>query len=184
LDVSIMPRPARQDYEGAWHHVMNRGAGKRPIFVDDADRRRFLAELHHACSAQAIEIAAYCLLSNHYHVVLHTPSAGLARAMQALSSNYTKAHNVRHGLDGPVFRGRFMSVEIVSTAQIVQSTLYVHRNPVTAGLVARPEAWAWSSAACYAGSAMPPDWLNVTSVLDMIGGNDSRAEYARLLGLR
>ena len=160
---------------------MNRGAGKRPIFADDADRRRFLAELHYACSAHAIQIAAYCLLGNHYHVVLHTPSAGLSKALQKLSANYTRAHNQRHRLDGALFRGRFKSVEIETTPQIIQSTLYVHRNPVAAGLVAHPHAWPWSSPAFYVGSAPPPDWLNVEIVLDMIGGEGRHAAYARLL---
>lgn len=176
-----MPRHRREDYPGAWHHVMNRGLDQRPIFADDPDRRRFLIELRDACREFSVGIACYCLMSNHFHLVLHTPSGGLSRAMQRHSSRYTQAFNIRHRRDGPLFRGRFKSVTIESTAQLIQTTLYVHRNPIEAGLVADPVRWEWSSAAAMVGAAGSPDWFSGSLVLDVLGCPDPNAEYRRLL---
>lgn len=86
LEHCIMPRALRVDYAGAWHHVMNRGSGQRPIFADDFDRRRFLIELRDACQERETAVAAYCLMTNHYHLVLFTPKGGLSEIMQAVSS--------------------------------------------------------------------------------------------------
>ena len=176
-----MPRAAREDFDGAWHHVMNRGAGRQAIFSDDADRRRFLIELREASHAIGGRVGAYCLMATHYHFVLFTPRAGLSRAMQQLSAAYTRAFNQRHERDGPLFRGRFKSVLIESDAQLIHATLYVHRNPVEAGVVALAEDWSWSSAGAYIGAQASPEWLAAGLVLEMLGGRDPMAEYKRLL---
>lgn len=176
-----MPRRPRDDHAGAWHHVMNRGAGRQAIFEDDTDRRRFLIELREACRGAGVEIACYCLLSNHYHLVLHTPGGGLSGVMQRLSSAYTRTFNARHGRDGPLFRGRFTSVRIENSAQLVQATVYVHRNPVAAGLVQVAAAWPWSSAASYVGLAPAPEWLSAGGILSMMGVSEPSPAYATLL---
>ena len=104
-----MPRPHRIEYEGAWHHVINRGVAQQPIFENDADRRLFLRLLCDASSDHGVEIHGYCLMGNHYHLLMCTPHANLGTAMKALSERYTQAYNRKYGRDGPLFRGRSWS---------------------------------------------------------------------------
>jgi putative transposase len=175
-----MPRKLRADFEGAWHHVMNRGAGKASIF-DEAATRIFLLELRDTCASHRMEVNGYCVLPNHYHLLLHTPEAGLSAAMQRLSSRFTQAVNRMRGRDGPLFRGRFRSVQIEDDAHLITVSQYIHFNPVEAGLATTPEAWPWSSAAAYVGEASGPEWLRISTLLAMIGGPNPRAAYARNL---
>lgn len=179
-----MPRSPRQDFAGAWHHVMNRGIDRAPLFRVDGDYRRFLIELREACGAFRVEVHAYCLLSNHYHLVLHTPQATLSGTMQRMAARYTQAFNRSHQRDGPVFRGRFKSVIVESDAQLTHLTRYVHCNPVQAGLVDRAEAWAWSSAGAYLGVVPRPSWLRTGLILAMFGGSDPQAAYRTFLDSR
>jgi putative transposase len=122
-------------------------------------------------------VHAYCLLTNHYHLLLHTPHGALSSAMQRCASRFTLATNRRHGRDGPIFRGRFKSVLVEDDSQLTHLTRYIHRNPVEARLVTRPEARPWSSAGAYVGTAVAPEWLYTASVLAMFGG--STAAYLR-----
>lgn len=179
--IAPMPRSRREDYPGAWHHVMNRGLDQMPIFADDFDRRRFLMELRDACREFSVGIACYCLMSNHFHALLHTPGGNLSRTMQRQSSRYTQAFNQRHRRDGPLFRGRFKSVAIADTAQLLQASLYIHRNPVEAGVVSEPALWPWSSAAVFMGAIDPPGWLHPALVLDILGGAMPTQAYRQLL---
>jgi putative transposase len=141
------------DFEGAWHHVMNRGIDRARIF-DEATMRIFLIELRDTCALHRIQIHGYCILPNHYHLLLHTPEAGLSPAMQRLSSRFTQAVNRLRGRDGPLFKGRFRSIAIEDDAHLVRVSQYIHLNPVEAGLAAAAQDWSWSSAASYVGLAM------------------------------
>jgi REP element-mobilizing transposase RayT len=113
-----MPRKPRIDAEGLWHHVMNRGIDRAPIF-DDATSRIFLGELRDACSRYHVEVHGYCVLPNHYHLLLHTPEATLSQAMQRLSSRFTQSVNRLRGRDGPLFKGRFRSITVEDDAHLV-----------------------------------------------------------------
>ena len=175
-----MPRKPRVDSEGAWHHVMNRGTAHQRIF-DDAATRILLIELREACELYRVQTHGYCILPNHFHLLLHTPQAGLSAVMQRLSSRFTQAVNRLRGRDGPLFKGRFRSVAIKDDAHLVRVSQYIHLNPVEAGLVALPEDWSWSSAAVYLGLAQTPDWLNVATLLDMFGSANPRTAYAQHL---
>ncbi len=143
-----MPRPHRVDFEGAWHHVMNRGVARTVIFDDDRDRTGFLDELSTA-SVGHFAIHAYCLMGNHYHLLVQSIDGTLSTAMQRFASQYTHRFNRRHGRDGPLFRGRFLSVGINSTAHLVQALRYIHLNPIMHHPQRQPESWPWSSAAAY-----------------------------------
>lgn len=160
---------------------MNRGAARSLIFVDDTDRRIFLIELRDACTRSNVKVHAYCLMPNHYHLLLFTPKGGLSVMMQQLSSGFTREYNKRHGRDGPIFRGRFKSVSVESDSQLIGLTRYIHLNPVEAGLVDRPERCAWSSAAAYVCDAEPPGWLRTNVILGMMGRSDAKAAYRELL---
>ena len=138
-----MPRSLRMDHEGAWQHVMNRGAAHAAIFQDGRDHIDFLRELDNACAFAALELHAFCLMGNHYHLLLKSNEGRLSEGMQRLSSNFTHAMNQRHGRDGALFRGRFASREIMDNAQMLQALRSIHLNPTEARLVTRPEDWRW-----------------------------------------
>ena len=144
-----MPRSYREDYPGAWHHLMNRGVARAPVFYNDLDRVSFLAELSGAFIGNQIEAHAYCLMGNHYHVLVRSLEGKLSQAMQRLSSRYTHSFNQRHRRDGPLFRGRYLSVGITNDAHLLQVLRYIHLNPVTAISCDQPEDWSWSSANSY-----------------------------------
>jgi putative transposase len=136
-----MPRPRREDCEGAWQHVMNRGIDRAPIFRSDADRQIFLECLEAATQRYALQVHAYCLLGNHYHLMLFSEKGQLSDGMRFLSARFTQRINYRDNRDGPLFRGRFASVPIKDDAHLVCVSRYIHRNPVEAGLVREPTDW-------------------------------------------
>ena len=127
-----MPRPPRTDFPGAWHHVMNRGADHRDIFEHDVDCDVFLDALAEAAERSALEVHAYCLMTNHFHLLLRSLEGNLAAGMQFLSGRFTRSINLRVGRDGALFRGRYTSVLVASDAHLVQTCRYIHLNPVVA----------------------------------------------------
>ena len=179
-----MPRKPRTDYAGAWHHLMNRGAGRLAIFRDDDDRKAFLDCLSSAGQAAQMEIHGYCLMGNHFHLLVHSKVGMLSDFMRLLSGRYSRQFNQRWSSDGPIFRARTLSVEISSDAHLVSASRYIHLNPVEAGFVSRPEAWPWSSAAAFLGREPPPDWLVVFEILEMFSGLASGVSYAEFMAER
>ena len=147
---------------------MNRGIDRASIF-DEAATTIFLIELRDACATYAVEVHGYCILPNHYHLLLHTPQAGLSLVMQRLSSRFTQAVN------------RLRSVPIKDDAHLMRVSQYIHLNPVEARLVLAPEAWSWSSAPAYLGLVARPDWLHVDALLEMFGTANPEATYAQFL---
>lgn len=119
-----MSRPLRIVYEGAWYHVMNRGAGRRTIFHSDTYRQLFLALLGEITQTFGVEVHAYCLMDNHYHLLLHTPRANLSAAMRHLQRLYTQRHNRMEQTDGPLFRGRFKAI-LVDADHYLSSNLFL-----------------------------------------------------------
>jgi putative transposase len=160
-----MARPLRIQFENAWYHVMNRGAARRSTFSDDTQRELFLSVLGESTSRFGIEIHSYCLMSNHYHLLLKTPFANLSRAMQHIDGVYTQRYNRLMKLDGPLFRGRFKSIVIDAENYLVVVSRYIHRNPVDAGICNTPANYKWSSYPAYIGEALKPEWLVVNEVL-------------------
>ena len=167
-----MPRSPRLDYPGAWHHVFNRGVDHGAIFRTDGDRAYFLRCLSEASEKHAVEVHAYCLMSNHYHLLLRSQTGQLSRAMQMLSSFYTQGANLHLGRDGPIFRGRYQAVLITTDAQFLTVSRYIHLNPVQAGLIDSAADWPWSSLAAYYGGRRPL-WLNRAYTLALFSGNGS-----------
>src|ERR1051325_11700002 len=145
-----MPRQLRIEYPGAIYHVMNRGDRREAIFSDDVDRRRFIETLGETCQKTDWQIHAYCLMSNHFHLVLETPRANLVAGMRWFLGTYTARFNRRHKYFGHVFSGRYKSLIVDDSGTGYLKTVcdYVHLNPVRAKLL-KPEQrlaeYRWSS---------------------------------------
>ncbi len=176
-----MPRSLRIDYDNAWHHVVNRGAARAKVFLDDWDNRCFLESISEAASLTHMEIHAYCIMGNHYHLLVRSRNGRLSDFMRQTSGRFVKLRNLRRGQDGPLFKGRFWSAILESDAHLVQASRYVHLNPVNADLVKSPTDWPWSSAAAYLGLHQPPDWLTISEILSMFGPADERRKYSEYL---
>jgi len=145
-----MARPLRIEYEGAFYHVMSRGNRRASIFGNDGDRLGFLELLARACAKTGWRVHAYCLMSNHFHLVLETPQPNLVAGMKWLLGVYTQRYNSRHGMSGHLFGGRYKAVPIdESTPDYLRAACdYVHLNPARANLAGkgRPlESYVWSS---------------------------------------
>ena len=174
-----MSRPLRLEFPGAWYHVMNRGSGHQDIFQDDADRRSFLELLRDVVRMWHIEIHAYCLMHNHYHLLLHTPEGNLSRSMRHLNGLYTQRYNRKYGRDGPLFRGRFKALLIEADSYLLELVRYIHLNPVHAGLARKPLDYSWSSHRAYIEEGAFPPWLTKKDVLRRLGagGKDAIRNY-------
>src|SRR4051812_30249623 len=173
-----MPRPLRPELAGGIHHVFSRGAVKQPIYLDDIDRRRYLAGLARVTSRMSWRCLSYCLMGNHMHLLIETPQPNLGRGMQLLHGTYAQTFNRRHEKAGHMFGARFDSVSVTTDPQLWVLAAYIARNPVKAGLSRTPAAWPWSSHAAIAVGVAPP-WLDVARLLAYFGaaGGDARRRY-------
>jgi len=162
---------------------MNRGAAGRPVFRSAADCTMFLQLLGEVSTIYGIEVHAYCLMLNHYHLLLHTPSAGLGRAMRHLDGVYTQRFNRRIETDGALFRGRYKSVLISEDSHLCCVSRYVHLNQVEAKLAARPEEYEASSYRAYLGLEISSPWLHTAATLERFQPGDSRQNYRRFVEL-
>jgi putative transposase len=134
-----MSRPLRIQYPGAWYHVMNRGLNRRCIFQDDEHRKLFYDLLKDIYARYGVQTHAYCLMGNHYHLILHTPKANLSRAMRHLDGVYTQRFNRKMKRDGPLFRGRYKAILMEEDQYLLQLSRYIHLNPVTAKVCAKAQ---------------------------------------------
>ena len=178
-----MARPLRIDAPGCWHHVFHRGARKAPVFADDADCLAFLNLLSTASERYGLEVHAYSLMPNHYHLLLRSQRGQLSRGMAFLNGMFTKHLNARHqGWDGPVFRGRFGSKLVEREDYLLDLLAYIHLNPVAARLVKRPDNECWTSHRAYMGLVERPKWLQADELLGLYGGREVLDQ--RLLRIR
>ncbi len=142
-----MPRQARIDLPGFPVHAVQRGVNRGAVFVDDADRRHFLALMGKSCREHGIALHAYVLMSNHVHMLATASAAGAMSAwMHGLNLCYAQWFNRRHERTGPLWESRFKSCLVDSDAYVLTVHRYIELNPVRAGLCDRPDAYRWSSA--------------------------------------
>jgi REP element-mobilizing transposase RayT len=179
-----MSRPLRIEFPGAVFHITSRGDRREPIYRDDADRVTQLAVLDEATLRFDVSVLAYCLMGNHYHLVLCTRSGALSRLMRHLNGVYTQAFNRRHGLVGHLFQGRFKAVLVDSDRYLAALSRYVERNPVAAGLVERPECWPWSSCRAHLGLEPAPPWLAVDELHGFMLGREVATPRDRATAIR
>ena len=145
---------------------MARGNARQPVFFNDEDRVAFLDGLGQVCGRQQWRVWAWCLMDNHYHLLIETLSPTLSRGMREVNGVYTQAFNRRHGRVGHVLQGRYKAVLVDRDAYLLEVSRYVVLNPVRAGLVADVEAYLWSSYRAMVGKEPPADWLAVEAALE------------------
>jgi len=167
-----MARPLRIQFPHAYYHIVNRGLARQAVFADRADRAMFVALLADCHEMWGIRVIAYCLLDTHYHLLIQTPEANLSRVMRHLDGLYTQRYNRRHRRDGPLFRGRYKAIVVDAERYLLAVARYIHRNPVTAGLVRVPEAYAWSSCRLYVDKGTLPAWLDAGQLLSRFPKKD------------
>jgi len=172
-----MARPLRIEYKNAYYHVMNRGAGYRDIFLRDEHHQMFFELLREIHDMFRVEIHAYCLMGNHYHLLISTPDANLSRAMRHLNGVYTQRYNRMEKTDGALFRGRFKAILIEADSYLLSVSKYIHLNPVDAGLVKKPAKYLWSSYRQFIGDETVMPWLNTSKTLSMIGARNVKPRY-------
>jgi len=178
----------RCDYPGSWHHVVNRGIAKRPLFEDRADVRYFLSRLAREVRRGRIEVHAYCVMTTHFHALVRSPIGELSEAMRRSQNEYSRFFNRRHKRDGTLVRGRFLSRAVDSLLYRRNVVRYIDRNPVKAGLVSCAWEYPWSSAAHYV-RGRGPIWLERSWTEAWVrGGNGSGAftpaGYRQVVGRR
>jgi len=159
-----MTRPLRIEFPGAIYHVTSRGNARRKIFLDDEDRQAFLATLAWVVERFGWICHAYCLMGNHFHLLIETPDPNLSRGMRQLNGVYTQGFNRRHRKAGHLFQGRFKAILVERDSYLLELARYVALNPVRAKMVKAPEGYAWSSYRPTMGfDPVPPglsiDWL-------------------------
>jgi putative transposase len=164
---------------GGIYHVFARGSNKQPIFSFDSDRVDFLTCLEKVVRHTQLHCLAYCLMSNHYHLVLQTEDGKVSSAIQGLNGRYALRFNRRYGREAHLFKNRFGAVEQRATGQLLWTLRYVVTNPVRQGLCGRPQEWLWSSYRASAGLDRPPRFLDVDGLLSYFGDvpGEARASY-------
>jgi len=172
-----MTRPLRIEYEDAYYHVMNRGRGRQKIYPNEDYYELYLKCLEEAHKRFGIEIHAYCLMSNHYHLLVKTPRGNLGRAMRHIDGVYTQRYNRLKRTDGSLFRGRYKAIVVDASNYLLQVSRYIHRNPIElkTPLVKTLEQYPWSSYLYYLNQTKIPIWLNRDSVFNELG---NRAKYS------
>ncbi|MBL8519542.1 MAG: transposase [Betaproteobacteria bacterium] len=174
-----MARPLRIEFPGAIYHVTSRGDRREPIFEDDDDRRAFLVQVGQAMERFDATVLGYCLMDNHYHLVIHTRRGNLSRLMQRLNGTYTQAYNRRHGKVGHLLQGRFKGILVDKDAYLLEVVRYVDLNPVRARTVRDPGNWPWSSYRAHAGKAQAPEWLDTDAVHGYLLARDPQGAVDR-----
>ena len=170
-----MSRPLRLEYAGALYHVTSRGDRREDIYDNDADREAFLAILTDVCATYNWVCHAYCLMSNHYHLMIETPDSNLSKGMRQLNGVYTQKFNRNHNRIGHVFQGRYKAILVEKDSYLLELSRYVVLNPVRAGMVRSAKEWPWSSYRATVGQSAPPKCLNVEWLLSSFAKRKSTA---------
>ncbi len=173
-----MTRPLRLEFEGALYHVTSRGNARKNIFLDDADRRHFLGILAEVVDRFGWICHAYCLMTNHYHLLIETPDANLSRGMHLLNGVYTQWFNHRHDRVGHLLQGRFKAILIEKESHLLEVARYIVLNPVRAKVVRSARDWRWSSYRATAGQVEAPSFLTTEWILSQFDSDPKRAVWA------
>lgn len=171
-----MARPLRIEFDGALYHVTSRGNDRRAICKDDSDRELFLKTLAQVAERFHWICHAYCLMNNHYHLIIETPDGNLSKGMRQVNGVYTQSYNKRHGRVGHVFQGRFKGILVQKDSHFLEVCRYVVLNPVRAKMTGHPRQWKWSSYRATAGVTQPHSCLTVDEILSHFGQRRATAQ--------
>ena len=169
-----MSRPLRIEFAGALYHVTSRGDGQEDIYLDDRDRELFLEVLGEVSEQFNWTPHAYCLMGNHYHLLLETPDGNLSKGMRHLNGVYTQRFNRKHKRVGHVFQGRYKAIIVQKQTYLLELARYIVLNPVRARMVRNAKDWPWSSYRATAGIADAQSWLTIDWILSSF--SDKRSE--------
>jgi REP-associated tyrosine transposase len=179
-----MARPLRLQFPGAVYHVTSRGNARQKVFFTDADREQFLPTLADVVSRYRWICHAYCLMPNHYHLLIETPKANLSLGMRQLNGIYTQRFNRRHHRVGHLFQGRFKAILVEKDCHLLELCRYVVLNPARVKGSGTAQKWEWSSYAATAGLAAAPSFLSTDWVVEQFGRSRSQAQkhYREFVG--
>lgn len=173
-----MARALRIAYPDAFYHVMHRGNARSDIFVNDRDREKFLEYVASAVNRYGIKIHAFCLMDNHYHLLVETPEPNLSQAVKWINVSYAVYFNRKRNRFGHLFQGRFKAMLVDADEYLKPLSRYIHLNPVRAGTTAHCKDYHWSSYPFLSGYATPPDWLETQWLLSLFG-KDLKSAHRR-----
>lgn len=176
-----MTRPWRIEFEGAYYHILSRGNERRNIFIDNEDRISFLEILGNMSDRFEVEVYAYVLMDNHYHLLLKTNKPNISKSMQWLGTTYTCRYNIKHKRNGHLFQGRFKSFLIENDEYLMLLSCYIHRNPLRAGMVKSLADYPWSSYPIYAYGKKSPQWLLTKPILSLLDTEKRHKEYREMV---
>lgn len=170
-----MTRPLRIEFSNGLYHVTSRGDGREDIYLDDDDRRLFLEVLSEVCARFNWLLHAYCLMGNHYHLLVETPDGNLSKGTRQMNGVYTQRFNRKHGRVGHVFQGRYKAIIVQKESYLLELVRYIVLNPVRAQMVRSAKDWRWSSYRGTAGLVPAPEWLKTDWVLSAFSGRGTQA---------
>lgn len=176
-----MGRPLRIEYPGAFYHVTSRGNEQKEIFKSDKDREKFISYLESASVRYEAVIHAYCLMNNHYHLLLETPSGNLSEIMRHINGAYTNYFNAKRKRAGHLFQGRYKAILVEADEYAKELSRYIHLNPVRAGITERPEEYVSSSYNSYIGKGKKPAWLKTEFVLGYFEKGNAQKQYRQFV---
>ncbi len=171
-----MARPLRIEYPGALYHVTTRGNAGARIFRTDKDKEYFLNLLGFVIERFNWLCHAWCLMDNHYHLILETPEGNLSRGMRQLNGIYTQKYNWKYTKTGHIFQGRYKAILVDKESYLLELCRYIVLNPVRANIVKRPQDWKWSSYRSTTGITKPPQWFTTDWILAQFGRSRRRAQ--------
>ena len=171
-----MTRPLRVEYAGAYYHVINRGNNQENIFLNDRDKEKFIEYLEKASERFSIIIHTYCLMNNHFHLLVETAEANLSVAMQWINVSYATYFNRKRGRRGHLFQGRFRAILVDADEYLKHLSRYIHLNPVRAKMVSAPSNYKWSSYSWFVGKRKTPGFMDTDFILSSFGKNIKEAK--------
>lgn len=171
-----MARPLRLEYPGAIYHITSRGNAGNKIFRNDKDREHFLATLSFVIERFHWLCHAYCLMDNHYHLIIETPDGNLSRGMRQLNGIYTQKYNWKYKKTGHVFQGRYKAIIVDKDSYLLELCRYVVLNPVRANLTEKPGDWRWSSYLSTISGKGIPEYLTTDWILGQFSNDKKRAQ--------
>ena len=171
-----MARPLRIEYSGAFYHVMHRGNAGSDLFKSERDREKLLEYFSKAAERYAIKVHTYCLMTNHYHLLIETPHPNLSQAIKWINVSYAAYFNRKRRRSGHLFQGRFKAVLVDADEYLKHLSRYIHLNPVRAGMVEHCKDYPWSSYPAFGGYNKSPEWLETNGLLSLFGKDSNKAK--------